>query len=146
MTVVVGVYRGERLEQIEPHTLFDVLLERSGQTRSAAEHLCDRGRGSNRALGESSWRDQPSFVGPMGIQGDRVGGPSIALTACVVDNETTVDADSSYTVVLSSPSDRLANTTSRCSIGWLRSDSGSALLITRIILRASIFPGIGPER
>lgn len=59
---------------------------------------------------------------------------STAVTACVVDDETTVDADGFYTIVVSSSNDRPTNTVGGCGIGWLPSDFGSDLLIMRNML------------
>lgn len=64
---------------------------------------------------------------------------STAVTACVVDDETRVDPDGFYTIVVSSSNDRPANTAGDCGIGWLPTDSGSNLLIMRNMLPAGDF-------
>ncbi len=64
---------------------------------------------------------------------------STAVTACVVDDETSVDADGFYTIVVSASEGRPANAIGGCGIGWLPSDSGSDLLIMRNMLPASDF-------
>ncbi|MFI9413977.1 hypothetical protein [Nocardia gamkensis] len=64
---------------------------------------------------------------------------STAVTACVVDDETVVDTDGFYTIVVSPAADRPANSTGGCGVGWLPSDSGSNLLIMRNMLPASDF-------
>ncbi|WP_157224167.1 hypothetical protein [Nocardia paucivorans] len=64
---------------------------------------------------------------------------STAVTACVVDDETTLDSDGGYTIVASSSGDRPANATGECGIGWLPTDSGSDLLIMRNMLPSGDF-------
>ncbi|MEU7768281.1 hypothetical protein AB0B25_24655 [Nocardia sp. NPDC049190] len=64
---------------------------------------------------------------------------STAVATCVVDDETAVDSDGLYTIVVSTSDDRPANTAGDCGIGWLSTDAGSDLLIMRNMLPASDF-------
>ncbi len=64
---------------------------------------------------------------------------STAVAACVVDDETAVDTDGFYTIVVSPSNERPANTTGGCGIGWLPNDSGSDLLIMRNMLPTKDF-------